>query len=313
MVDQARRFRFGVAAHAVASAQRWRDLARQTEDLGYATLLLPDHANPQLAPIPGLLAAALCTTTLRVGTQVLDNDNRNPVIAAKEVASIDLLTDGRFDWGMGAGWLTSDYEATGIAFEPPKVRLERLMEAVTVMRGLFAGGPVDFDGEHYTVRGALGDPRPVQSPHPPLLLGGSRRRLLSYAGREADIVSISPSWESRRILGADPTIGVEESMERQIGWIREAAGTRFGEIELSLTVMPVEVTETPGAAFERIAPNLGLTPEQARVSPHLLVGSVSEICDALLARRERWGLSNIVVPVGALARFAPVVARLAGA
>ena len=162
MVDQARRFRFGVAAHAVASAQRWRALARQTEDLGYATLLLPDHANPQLAPIPGLLAAALCTTTLRVGTQVLDNDNRNPVIAAKEVASIDLLTDGRFDWGMGAGWLTSDYEATGIAFEPPKVRLERLMEAVTVMRSLFAGGPVDFDGEHYTVRGAVGDPRPVR-------------------------------------------------------------------------------------------------------------------------------------------------------
>ena len=136
--------------------------------------------------------------------------------------------------------------------------------------------------------------------------------MLRYAAHEADIVSISPSWESRRILGADPTIGVEESMERQIGWIREAAGGRFDEIELSLTVMPVDVTDSSAAAFERIAPNLGLTPEQARVSPHLLVGSVSEICDVLVARRERWGLSNIVVPVGALARFAPVVARLAG-
>jgi probable F420-dependent oxidoreductase len=305
-------FRFGVAAHAVASAERWRDLARRAEDLGYATLILPDHLNPQLAPIPGLLAAALQTTTLRVAVQVLDVDHRNPVVAAKEVATLDLLSGGRCDWGMGAGWLHADYEATGIPFDPPGVRLSRLVEAVAVMKGLFAGGPVDHQGRHYTVRGAVGDPQPVQRPHPPLLVGGSRPRLLRFAGREADIVSISPSWDSRRIMGAEPSLTVEAAMDLQVGWIRDGAGDRFDRVELSHVAMPVEVTDDPGAAFERIAPNVGLTPDEARRSPHVLAGPVGAICDALVARRERWGLSNIVVPVGALEPFAPVVARLAG-
>lgn len=312
MADGSRRFRFGLAAHEASSAQRWREEARRAEDLGYATLLLPDHANPQLAPMLGLLDAALHTTTLRVGTQVLDNDHRNPVIAAKEVATIDLLSGGRFDWGMGAGWLTSDYEATGIPFDRPGLRLERLMEAVTVMRGVLAGGPLDHTGAHYTVKGAVGSPLPVQRPHPPLLIGGSRERLLRFAGREADIVSISPSWDSRSILGGSPSIDVEGSMDRQIGWIREAAGERFDRIELSHVAMPVEITDHPAAAFERIGPNVGLTPAQAAVSPHVLAGSVEAICETLLARRERWGLSNIVVPIRALESFAPVVARLAG-
>lgn len=314
-----RRLRFGVAAHSAPGAAAWRDLARKVEDLGFATLLLPDHANPQLAPIAGLTAAAGATTTLRVGTQVLCNDLRNPVVTAKEMATLDLLSDGRADWGMGAGWLTSDYDATGIPFDPPGTRVGRLIEAVHLIRALFSGEPVDHDGAHYRVHGIAGSPAPVQRPHPPLLVGGSHERLLRFAGAEADIVSISPSWSSRQFGPYPASIGVEESMDRQVGWVRSAAdgaGGRFERVELSLTVMPVAVTEGGAegraAAAERIAPNVGLTPEQVLVSPHVLVGGIDQICDTVLARRDRWGLSNWVVPIGALDAFAPVVARLAG-
>lgn len=310
--ESVRPLRFGVAAHGAPSAERWRALARQVEDLGYATLLLPDHTNPQFAPIAGLTAAAAATTSLRVGTAVLSNDFRNPVLAAKEVATLDVLSDGRVDWGMGAGWLTSDYDATGIAFEEPSARVDRLIESVTVMRALFGGDPVDHVGAHYRIRNVSGTPAPLQRPHPPLLVGASRRRLLTFAGSEADIVHISPSWSSRRIGGYEPTIDVESSMDRQVGWIRAAAGDRFDRVELALTAMPVEVTEERAAAFERIAPHVGLTPEQALVSPHLLVGTVDEICATLLERRNRWGLSYWIIPAGRHEAFAPVVARLAG-
>ena len=313
-----RRLRFGVAAHSSPSGAAWRDLARKAETLGYATLLLPDHTNPQLAPLVGLAAAAAATTTLRVGTQVLCNDLRNPVVTAKELATLDLVSEGRVDWGMGAGWLTSDYEATGVSFDPPGIRVDRLIESVGVIKALFGGEPVDHDGTHYRVHGVSGTPAPVQRPHPPLIIGASHERLLRFAGAEADIVSISPSWSSRQFGPYEASIGVEESMDRQVGWVRAAATPvdRFEQVELSLTVMPVAVTdgsrEAQVAASERVGPHVGLTPDQVLVSPHALVGSIDQICETVLARRDRWGLSNWVVPVGAIDTFAPVVARLAG-
>lgn len=308
-----RPIRFGVAAHAVADASSWRALARRVEDHGYATLLLPDHTNPQLAPIPGLVAAAAATSTLRVGTQVLCNDLRNPVVTAKEVATLDLLSEGRTDWGMGAGWLTTDYEASGVAFDPAAVRLRRLRESVALMRALFAGEAVDHAGEFYLAHGVTGSPRPVQRPHPPLLLGGSREHLLRWAGAEADIVSISPSWDARQIGPYAPTITVEEGMDRQVAWIAEGvarSGRRPDDVELSLTAMPVIVTDDPPDGYAKAAAVHRITPDQAVGAPYVLVGSVEQIADTIRARHERWGVANWVVPVGAVDAFAPVVRRV---
>lgn len=311
----ARRIRFGVAAHSVEDAASWRSSARRIEEQGYGTLLLPDHANPQLAPVPGLVAAAAATTTLRVGTQVLCNDMRNPVVTHKEIATLDLLSEGRADWGMGAGWLPSDYEATGVAFDEPAVRLARLKESVQVIKALFSGEPVDHDGEHYRVRGVKGSPAPVQRPHPPLLIGGSRHHLLSFAGAEADIVSISPSWDARQIGPYPPSITVEEGIERQLESIRggaAAAGRTIEDVELSLTAMPIVVTEDLDEGYAKAAAKHRITPDEARRAPYILVGPPERIADTILERRERWGLSNWVVPVGRADAMAPVVARITG-
>lgn len=310
-----RPLRFGVAAHAVVDAPSWRALARRVEEQGYATLLLPDHTNPQLAPIPGLVAAAAATTTLRVGTQVICNDLRNPVITAKEVATLDMLSEGRADWGMGAGWLPSDYESSGVPFDPAPVRVERLRESVRLMKALFSGEQVDHEGRHYRVQGLTATPSPVQRPHPPLIIGAAQRRMLKLAGAEADIVSVSPSWDSRQIGPYPPKVSVEEGTDRQIGWIAEGAaraGRTLDDLELSLTIIPVIVTDDAAAGFANAATPNGLTVDEARRSPHILVGTVDQIAASILERRDRWGFSNWVIPVEAAGVFAPVVAKLAG-
>jgi len=311
-----RPIRFGVAAHAVDGADTWRNLAVKVEGQGYATLLLPDHTNPQFAPIPALVAAAAVTTTLRVGTQVLCNDLRNPVITAKEVATIDVLTGGRFDWGMGAGWLPSDYDGSGIPFDPPGVRIRRLAESVELMKALFSGEEVDHRGRFYRASGLRGTPAPVQRPHPPLLVGAAQRRLLTWAGSVADIVSVAPSWESRRIGDMPASVSIEEGMDRQISWVAEGArsgGRDLSSIELSVTAMPVTVTDGRPATlddFGRAGAPHGISPEDAVHAPYLLVGSVGQIADAIIERHERWGVANWVVPVEVADAFAPVVARV---
>lgn len=312
-----RSIRFGVAAHAVADARQWLALARRVEDLGYSTLLLPDHTNPQLAPIPALVAAATVTTTLRVGTQVLCNDLRNPVVTAKEVATLDLLSEGRADWGMGAGWLPSDYEGAGVAFDPPGVRLARLRESVSLMKALFSGEPVDHEGRYYRAGGLVGSPSPVQRPHPPLLVGGAQRQMLTWAGSVADIVSISPSWEARRFGDIPPAVSVEEGMDRQVGWIRDgavAAGRPPSEVELSLTALPVTVTSRPvtDEDLARAGAPHGLDAVGAARAPYVLVGSVEQMAETILARHQRWGVANWVVPVEVAEVFAPVLRRILG-
>jgi probable F420-dependent oxidoreductase len=308
-----RPIRFGVAAHAVLDADEWRRLAQRVEHLGYATLLLPDHTNPQLAPIPALVAAAAATTTLRVGTQVLCNDLRNPVIAAKEVATLDLLSGGRADWGMGAGWLPADYDGSGIPFDPPGVRVRRLREAVELMRALFDGHPVEHRGEFYRSTGVSGTPRPVQRPHPPLLIGGAQERLLRWAGSVADIVSIGPSWQSRQIGPYPPSVGIEEGMDQQVRWVAEgaaSAGRALSDLELSVTVMPVVFTDDPGEGFARAGAPHGISAADAERAPYILVGSVEEMAEAIRARHERWGVANWVVPAEVADAFAPVVQRV---
>ncbi|MEJ5253734.1 MAG: TIGR03621 family F420-dependent LLM class oxidoreductase [Acidimicrobiales bacterium] len=307
-----RRFRFGVQLANAASGEEWVALARKAEDLGYSTLFLPDHFGDQLAPLPAMQAAADATSELRVGALVLDNDFKHPVVLAKEIATIDVLSGGRVELGLGAGWMHTDYEQSGIAYDPPAVRVSRMEESIAVLKGLFADGPFDFEGAHYRVTGLDGTPKPQQRPHPPLLIGGGGRRVLTIAAREAQIVGVNPSLRSGRIDAQAAADATAAATDRKLAWLREAAGERFAEIELNCLLLAViETTDAAGAA-EMMAGMFGISPEEAREVPHALIGTVEEMCELLQARRERWGFSYIVVQGDAMDTFAPVVARLAG-
>jgi probable F420-dependent oxidoreductase len=293
-------------------AREWGELARKAEDLGYSTLTCADHLDDQFAPVPALAAAAMATSTIRLGTLVLANDYRHPVVAAKEAATLDVLSDGRLELGVGAGWMTTDYETSGIPLDPPGTRLERLAEGLAVMRGLFADGPFSFEGEHYRIDGLEGFPTPVQRPGPPIVLGGGGPRMLRLAAREADIVGINVNLAVGVIderAGADAT---EEATQAKIDLVRDAAGDRFDEIELQVRVHIVAVTDDRDTMAELLAPALGISPAAALASPHAVAGTPEQIVDDLQARRERWGISYLGVSVDALDALAPVVARLAG-
>jgi probable F420-dependent oxidoreductase len=307
-----RPFRFGIQASGPAGRVGWAALARKIEDLGCSTLTIADHLDDQLAPVPALIAAADATTTLRVGALVLCNDYRHPVVAAKEAATIDLLSGGRLELGLGAGWMTTDYEQAGIALDPPGVRIDRLAEAVTVVKGLLGDEPFTYEGEHYRVKGLDGMPKPVQRPHPPILIGGGGRRVLTLAGREADIVGLNIDLRGGAIDAAAGSNGTAEATEQKLAWVRDAAGPRFDEIELHVRVHLTAVTDDRAALADALAPDFGLTPEQALETPHALVGTVDEIAEDLIARRERFGISYIGISVDALDAIAPVIASLSG-
>ena len=307
-----RRFRFGAQLSFAACRQEWAAKARRVEELGYATLCVPDHFDDQLAPVPALVAAAGVTTSLRVGTLVLDNDYRHPLLVAKEAATVDLLTGGRFELGMGAGWLCRDYEESGIAYDPPAVRIDRLEEALAVVKGLLAGGKFSFTGRHYTVTGHPGTPLPVQRPRPPILVGGGGRRILSLAGREADIVSVNFDLRSGSIgphLGATATAG---ATAEKVRWVREAAGDRFDDVELSYTAYLTMVTEDREAVAAGLGSGFGLDGAQVLAMPNFAIGTVAQIADELQRRRDELGFSYVVVGGECHEAMAPVVARLAG-
>ena len=299
----ARRFRFGLL-YTGATLDEWRTTASKAEDLGFSTIVAQDHFGAQLSPLPCLVAAAAVTTRLRFGTIVLDNDFRHPAVLAKEAATIDVLTGGRFELGIGAGWLGADYEKTGIEFAPGDVRMRRLAETVRVCQAFFAGETVTLHGEHYRIESLDAFPRPLQA-HLPLLIGGRQRRMLSYAAREADIVSIS--MLDPRTPDAPPPPGFAE----KAGWVKEAAGPRFAEIGLHANCFSAEVTDNATEALQRIADRLGATPEQALENPANLVGSVDSIVEQLQGWQERAGLSYISLHPRVMDAFAPVIARLA--
>lgn len=308
-----RRFRFGIQMNAATSAVEWAEVARRAEGLGYSTLVVPDHFTDQWSPGPALAAAATVTTDLRVGTLVLDNDFKHPVVTAKEAATLDLVSDGRLELGIGAGWMTTDYEQSGIAHDPANVRVDRLAEAVTVLKGLFADGPFTFAGEHYTITELDGQPAPVQRPHPPLLLGGGGPRMLRLAAREADIVGINPALRTGKVDTETARDGIGALTDQKVGWVREAAGDRYAELELNVLVFGVMLTDDRAGTLEAVAPAFGLTPTELGESPLALVGSTDKIAEDLLARRERWDVSYVVVQgVESMEALAPVVARLAG-
>jgi probable F420-dependent oxidoreductase len=307
-----RTFRFGLQAGDASATEDWVALARKTEDLGYSTLFVPDHFGEQLAPVPALMAAADATTELRVGALVFDNDYKHPVVLAKEAATIDVLSGGRFELGLGAGWLASDYEQSGIPYDPPKVRVDRFVEGLAVLKGLFADGPFDFDGEHYRISSLDGKPAPVTRPHPPILIGGGGKRMLSIAAREADIVGINPQIISGAIDAAAAADTVASAWDRKVGWVKEAAGDRFDDLELNCLTYTCIITDDRDGMAERLGPIFGVEASEVPQIPHVFLGTVDQICDDIEQRRDRWGVSYFVVQRDGLDAFAPVVARLAG-
>jgi probable F420-dependent oxidoreductase len=294
------------------SAKEWADTAREVEDLGFSTLTVPDHFDDQLAPLIALTHAAAATTTLRVGTMVLDNDYRHPLVLAKEAATLDLLSDGRLELGIGAGWMRTDYDQSGIPYDPPRVRVDRFEEALAVLRGLWTTPDFSFQGSHYSISGHTLTPAPVQPGGPRLVIGGGGRRVLSIAARHADVVGINPNLHGGAVtpeIGSDLT---PEATARKVAWVREAAGERFGQIELTSLCGFAMVTDDPGPVAAGMAQVFGVSESDALRVPVILIGSVDGICEELVRRREGWGISYVVFDKGSWRAMAPVVARLAG-
>jgi probable F420-dependent oxidoreductase len=311
-VSKPRPFRFAVQEHRAPSGGAWKDKARLVEALGYSSLYLPDHFTDQLGPVAALMAAADATTTLRIGSLVFDNDYRHPVVLAKEAATIDLLSDGRFDLGLGAGWLASDYEQAGMPFESAGKRISRLEEAIQVIKGMFTGKPFSFTGEHYQVKEIEGSPLPVQKPHPPIVLGGGGPRMLRLAAREGDIVNVNFDLREGRVSRKLVRTGLAEATDEKLGWIREAAGDRLASIELSVTIFLANITDDRDSVATALAGGFGSEPADVLEMPHFLIGTIDQLVETLQRRRDRFGVSYVIVPGDVAEHFAPVVARLTG-
>jgi probable F420-dependent oxidoreductase len=318
-----RRIRFGVQAPTPSSAAEWRAFARKAEDLGYSTLLVGDHMGRALAPLPALLAAADATTTLRVSPQVIANDFKNPVILAKEVATIDFLTDGRFELGIGTGWPKgspageSDYRQLGLPLEEAGPRVTKLAESLKIIKDFLSNEePVTLLGEYYQVEGAIPYPRPAQRPRPPIMLAGAGPRILKLAAREADIINLAPRPP---IVGrtARGSQGFGLTMADTVEIVREAAGDRYDNLELCVFANnPASgnpsITNDPDPWIDKLADEMRTTREAVLDMPATLIGSVASMIDRIQSDRERYDISYRIITSAAMDDFAPVVARLAG-
>lgn len=323
-MTQPRPFRFGVQARSARNRKEWTELARRAEAYGYAVLTMPDHPNDQFATIPGLMAAADATTTLRLGQLVLTNDFKHPVVLAKELATLDVLSEGRLEIGIGAGHVGEDYAQVGIEFDDRRTRVDRLLESVEVIRGLMAEGPLTFAGKHYHIKDLDGFPKPVQA-RPPLLIGGGGRRMLTFAAKHADIVGVngttglgaqSPNWTGA--VRSAPPGGREliatmtaEAVDDKVQLLREVAGERYQQLELNIRTYMTSVVSDVGAGIDAMARRLLVDEAFLRTSPYALIGPPAKLAEELLARRERWDFSYIIVSADDMDAFAPVVARLA--
>jgi probable F420-dependent oxidoreductase len=305
-------FRFGADMHAPMAGRSWADSARALEALGYSTLFVPDHFDEGFGPIAAMSAAAAVTTTLNVGALVLDCDFRHPAVLARELATIDVLSEGRLEVGLGAGWKRLDYERSGIVMNAPKVRVSRMIEHTRILRALFAEEPCTFEGAHYRITDLDGTPKPYRPGGPPFLIGGGGRRLLSFAAREADIVGVNASIHSGEIDTAAAHDALPASIDEKFEWVRTAAGDRIDELELNAWLSVASVTDRAGDLAETLAQVFAATPDEVLASPLTLIGSISEIIDRLQERRGRWGYSYHVIPHDKIEEFSPVVAQLAG-
>ena len=307
-----RPFRFGVQASQATSGKDWIELARRVEGHGYSTLSMPDHFDDQLAPMPALATIAAVTETLRVGALVFDNDYKHPLVLAKELATLDVLSEGRVEIGIGAGWMRSDYDQAGMAYDPPGVRVDRFVEGLAVIKGVLSGEPFSFDGTHYRIDNHTGRPLPVQRPRPPILIGAGGPRLLRIAGQEADIVGINPTIASGAVDRSAITDMASDRIDAKVAAVRAGAGDRIDAIELNVRAFIVNVTDDRRGVAESTAGLMRITPNELLEMPFSCIGTPAQIADDLRARRERWGFSYVIVGAVDVDAFAPVVAELAG-
>jgi probable F420-dependent oxidoreductase len=317
-----RPFRFAVQATNARSAAEWRELVRRVEDLGYSTLFLADHylgpgparraahtPEQDLAPIAAMAAAAALTRTLRIGCRVFCTDYHVPAVLAKEAATLELLSDGRLELGLGGGWSEGEYQAMGIPFDRPGRRIAKLEEVVALVKAHFAGEELDCKGEFVNVRGYAGTPPPVRRPHPPIMIGGGKKRVLSLAGREADIASIS---NVPFVAVNEDGLAPEAEAARRVGYVRAAAGDRFAELDVESSPYFTEVTDDPRPALERVAANVRMKAELLADHPNVLIGPAAQIAERLEARRETIGINYVSAQQSQIEHFAPIAARLAG-
>ncbi len=298
------------------AGRTWAQSAKHVEDLGFSTLVVPDHFDDQLAVGPALADVAAATTTLRLGALVYGNDYRHPVMTAKEVATLDVLSNGRVELGLGAGWKRIDYDESGMPYDRPGVRIDRMLESIEIIQGLLGDGPVTFAGEHYTINGLEGLPKPVQS-HVPLVIGGGGPRMLRIAGRHADIVGVNANLRSGEVgLETMQDVLSAERFDQKLQWVREGAGDRFDQLEINILLQSVQVTSGGAATSEALEATAALFAQPASVIaeiPLTLIGSPAEIADALRQRRERWGFSYIVLQGDSdLDAFSAVISELDG-
>src|SRR3954452_18038582 len=310
-----RPFRFSADVREIVTGDELAARARRAEPMGYHALVVPDHLIGQLSPMVTMATVAAATSTLRVSAFVMNNDLRHPAVVAQDLASIDVLSDGRLDVAIGAGWNKAEYDAIGLPFDPPPVRQARLAESITVLRGLFSGAPFSFAGEHYTITDYSAHPVPVQRPHPPFFIGGGGRRTLTLAGREADTVGLAPRIRSGGVDAVSLTLA---ATREKIDWVRAAAGERFPSLEFNIypSTWPVVVTDNLRGEARRVIDHLRsqtgveLTEDEVIDSPHLFIGSVARLVEKFLQLREELGISSIML--GEIDELAPVVERLAG-
>ena len=307
-----RPFRFGVQASNAANRKDWVELAKRIEGYGYDVLTMPDHFGDQLAPVPALMTAADATSTLRVGALVWDNDYKHPLVLAKELATMDVLSDGRVEIGIGAGWMISDYEESGMPYDSPKVRIDRFAEGLQVIKGALGADPFSHSGEHYTITNHNGLPKPVQSPCPPILIGGGGKRVLSLAAREADIIGINGTMTAG-VIGPDAiSTMTADAVDDKVALVRAAAGPRIDQIEMNVRVFLVNVTDDRIGVMDKLSGGLGVPRSFMEQSPFALIGTPEQMIDDIIARREKWGFSYLIVGPENVESFAPVVAALAG-
>ncbi|MDP9332626.1 MAG: TIGR03621 family F420-dependent LLM class oxidoreductase [Actinomycetota bacterium] len=306
------RFRFGVEVHGPLDGRTWSDTVRELEALGYSTLFVPDHFDEGLGPIAAMAAAAAVTTTLKVGALVFDCDYRHPAVLARELASIDLLSEGRLEVGLGAGWKKLDYDRSGISMDAPKVRVDRMIECTKILKALFAEELVNFAGEHFRITDMPGTPRPYTPGGPPFIIGGGAKRVLRFAGSIADIVGVNASIHSGEVDTDAAHDALPERIDQKVEWLREGAGARFDQLEMNAWLATAEVTDDTAAVGEVMGQLFRADPKDVLASPLTLIGSLSECADRLRDRRERWGYTYTVVPGDKAHDLAPLVAELTG-
>ncbi len=307
-----RPFRFSVQLSGAPSGKAWRDQVRKVEELGYTTLYLPDHFGDQWSPTIAMTIAAEVTETLRVGALVYDVDYRHPITLAKEVATLDLATEGRSIFGFGAGWMKTDYEEAGIPYDSPGTRINRMHEALLVMIDLWEKGSCSFSGEHYTITNAQGFPRPFTQPRPPIVIGGGGKKVLTIAAQIADTVGVNPNLAAGVVGPEVAKSAVAEEYRKRIEWIKAAAGDRFDSLDLQVLTFATQVVPNREELLAQLAPLFGLTPEVAAEVPIMNIGTEAQIIETLQQRREEYGFNDIVIQGDAMDAFAPIVAKLAG-